>query len=898
MPRKPKTKIQRIHAVPHFHFDLEWWKTEPGYAADTAGILDEAVTMLEQHPEFTFVLDQATAIKPWWDANPQVHAQVKDWIREGRIECVGGTWAAPDENIPTGEALIRNFLLGRRFFEKEMEAPVCTAWEIDEFGHPEQMPQIFTGCGFSQFVFARGVPMHKHTEHPTEFTWQAPDGSTILTHWMAAHYTGLVPFFNPLLNRISFTRELRARLAMQGRQSQSPHMFVPMGTDFQTPQADWLEFLPHWNRTRAEELEFSLPHRFFDAVRRDAPALPLVSGEFNPLLTGCYESREKIKRGCRVSQHGILEAEKLASVCHAMGWMPWPAKKFQIAWENILKNDFHDTICGTGTDAVYRDSLKRYDTAEAAIGDIRASAVRTLARNVDTKGAGSAILIFNSLNHAREEVVCAPIGKKLVKDYASGKSGPLAAYGPDGAAAPCQVCGDKGLFRAAAPSVGYSVYHIRPARKKDIRQWSNPFRTDGLTLDNGLVRITLDPRTGGIASLADSASGAEFLDPEDTRLMNGLVVEEDAGNLWTVQKTGRVWDDCDFPAPDIRVLQTGPVCAVVEVSGEHRDMQVRRRIILHAGSPRIDFVTNIDFKGRDLRVKAHFNMKDAHTTVFETPFCATERPAGHHCAQNWVDLAARGRGLAVFNSGNPGHDAAGNSLDLVLMRSVSVFPAEKIARFVGNNLPAVRRGLRDFLRHSIKGLGVNLGEWDMYDFHGLMLREWSSAGPPPDSKGKINLMDHLRPMLTPDQPADCWERGAHTFRYAALPHAGGFRGAALPLHALAFNTPLLAVPVKKSAGHMPATHSFLSTGPDPAVLLTALKKCESGAGLAARACDAHGHGAALRIKTSLPLDAPVPADMLENPQTPKSNKPARAAKTKLPPWRIQTFVMEKAAAQE
>jgi len=225
------------------------------------------------------------------------------------------------------------------------------------------------------------------------------------------------------------------------------------------------------------------------------------------------------------------------------------------------------------------------------------------------------------------------------------------------------------------------------------------------------------------------------------------------------------------------------------------------------------------------------------------------------------------------------------------MRSLSVFPVEKIARFVKSNLPALRRALRKAWRHTVQGLGVSLGEWDLYDFHGLLLREWSSAGPPADAQAGINIMDHIRPLLTPDEPADCWERGAHTFRYAALPHARGFRRASLPLQALAFNTPLAAIPVKKSKGALPARHSFLSTGPDQAVLLTALKKSENSPGLAARVYDAHGRGAAVKFRTTLPLGRARPANMIEEPQTAESSNKARA-KADLAPWRIQTYLMK------
>ncbi|MFH1539405.1 MAG: hypothetical protein ABIH66_10635, partial [bacterium] len=122
--REKKHELKEILAVPHFHYDVEWWKTEDGYNRDVEEILFKALDMLDEHPDFTYVIDQALALKPFWDNHPQHRDRIRRLVADGRVELVGGTWCAPDENIPLGEAFIRQFVYGLRFFEGEVGGKV------------------------------------------------------------------------------------------------------------------------------------------------------------------------------------------------------------------------------------------------------------------------------------------------------------------------------------------------------------------------------------------------------------------------------------------------------------------------------------------------------------------------------------------------------------------------------------------------------------------------------------------------------------------------------------------------------------------------------------------------------------------------------------------------------
>ena len=73
---KKRHNIRKAHATPHFHFDVERWKTEDGYNADVKAILNRAFELPETHPDFTYVIGQALALRPYWEKHPEMHEKI------------------------------------------------------------------------------------------------------------------------------------------------------------------------------------------------------------------------------------------------------------------------------------------------------------------------------------------------------------------------------------------------------------------------------------------------------------------------------------------------------------------------------------------------------------------------------------------------------------------------------------------------------------------------------------------------------------------------------------------------------------------------------------------------------------------------------------------------------
>ena len=90
---------------------------------------------------------------------------------------------------------------------------------------------------------------------------------------------------------------------------------------------------------------------------------------------------------------------------------------------------------------------------------VMASATEAVASGMDTQAKGAAIVVYNPLNVAREDVVEAAVG------FPGGTPKAVRVIGPDGKEVPAQLSNGKVLFVAKAPSVGYAVYDVAARRR-------------------------------------------------------------------------------------------------------------------------------------------------------------------------------------------------------------------------------------------------------------------------------------------------------------------------------------------------------------------------------------------------------------------------------------------------
>ena len=139
-----------FHLTGNSHIDAAWlwpWTETVDVVKRTFGT---AAQLMNEYPTYTFT--QSAAQYNVWIAekDPDLNEKIKQRIKEGRWEVVGGMWVEPDLNMPDGEAQARSLLLGKRFYQKEYGVDVRIGWNPDSFGYNWQLPQIYKRSGIDR----------------------------------------------------------------------------------------------------------------------------------------------------------------------------------------------------------------------------------------------------------------------------------------------------------------------------------------------------------------------------------------------------------------------------------------------------------------------------------------------------------------------------------------------------------------------------------------------------------------------------------------------------------------------------------------------------------------------------------------------------------------------------
>ena len=181
---KPWEQQFTIRLVGNSHIDMAWlwpWTETVEVVRNT---FQSVLDLMREYPDFKFTMSSARTYEWMQEKYPDLFAQIKQRVREGRWEIIGGMWVEPDLNMPDGESLVRQILVGKRYFQKNFGVDVKIGWNPDSFGYNWQLPQIYAKSGMGYFVTQKLLWAHEYTTFPYKlFWWQAPDGSRLLTYF-------------------------------------------------------------------------------------------------------------------------------------------------------------------------------------------------------------------------------------------------------------------------------------------------------------------------------------------------------------------------------------------------------------------------------------------------------------------------------------------------------------------------------------------------------------------------------------------------------------------------------------------------------------------------------------------------------------------------------------------
>ncbi|WP_027629198.1 alpha-mannosidase [Ruminiclostridium cellobioparum] len=650
----------RINAIGHAHIDLAWLWPIRETIRKGARTFSTALRNMERFPEYIFGASQAQLYQWVKEYYPALYEEVKQRIREGRWEVQGAMWVEADTNVSGGEALIRQVLHGKRFFQQEFGQDIRNLWLPDVFGYSAALPQILKKSGVDYFMTIK-LSWSKFNKHPHHtFWWEGLDGSRILAHMPpeGTYNSSAAP------RAVAFSEQ---EFLDKGVSDECLLLFG-IGDGGGGPGEEHLERLK-----RERDLNGLAPvtqgtaQGFFDRLEEASPMLKTWRGElYLEYHQGTYTTQSRNKRYNRKLELALRELE-FASVLfmvkqegREITGEVYPAELLDKTWKEMLLYQFHDILPGSSIGRVYKESLERYASmlgqVEAETGK-RYLSLCTGEASGEHAGTNSGdtghVQVFNSLSWEREE----------------------------------WISHEGNWCKAKVPPMGYAVVPLNAGNGNTAGEAAGAYSggqllSTGDVMENDIFSIVFS-ENGFIKSIYDKAEKRHII-PEGA-VANGLALYEDKGDAWDFpvyydEKPGEL-----LTLIDSSVYTDGPQI-IRESSFRTPSGQsiLEQKVVLTLGKRQIDFITAVDWNENSKMLRTSFPVNVyAQEATCEIQFGNIKRPTHRNTswdmakyevyAHKWVDISQGDYGVALLNDCKYGHKVLDNILDLNLLRSTS-FP--------------------------------------------------------------------------------------------------------------------------------------------------------------------------------------------------------------------------------
>ncbi len=765
------------YLVPHTHYDVVWAFSKEEYLKINEAILEQALRLMK-NPEFKFSLEQTFLLKEMEKRSPSLFQRLKKKVKAGKCEIIDGQYLMPDAMLPTGEVLVRDILVGKRYCEQKFGIEVPVAWAADSFGMNAQLPQIYKKAGYKWLAFRRGA---RADITESEFLWKGLDGTTILAHWFPLGYrAGL---------NIDEWEESFAELK---KFASTPYILMPCGSGSMPPQPEIIPEVKNWNLTHPDtQMKIATPKEFFQALESSKKRFEVIEGElYDDELADVFpqvcSSRSWIVQGVRECEGLLITAEEFATIAWLLG-TEYPTDELQQAWEKALFLAFHDVITGCGVDEIYEEVREISASLKSNLSQILNESLVYIAKKINAKGTA----VFNPLPWP-------------IKNW---------------------VESAKGGFIADVPPLGYKVYKSAPQKTKKP---SDRIKIKGNEIETPFFRLNVDDKSGII----------EVSDKAGERILSGneIIIEDEVGDLYyhrsrfspelIKSESGEGIQYGSFKPKGLRIENEGSRLRLVfdneyycltwpyrlqqrfpPMLYKYKTLDIQKEVIIYSDIPRLEFITRIDNKYPNIRLRVKFDtFIDRKVCFRETQFGVipepTEffirgegaKPSGIPNFLSWFDVSDGTRGITFMNKGLPAVEKVGTAAYITLFRSVYGLSADGI------------------------------------------------AGP-----------------LVPTPKA--LELESYTFEYAVQPHEGDWRQAEMYKQAQEFHHLPLAIQTY-AGGDLPSEYSFLKLSPHN-LILSALKKAEDSNGVILRFFETRGETTQAEVELFRAIKRLTTVDLLE-----------------------------------
>lgn len=679
-----------VHSIGHTHIDVAWKWPLKQTRQKAVRSFNTVLNLMERYPEYRFMSSQPQLYEFVKEEAPELFERIKEKIKEGRWEAEGAAWVEPDCNLSSGEALIRQILYGRRFFEKELGAePNEVLWLPDVFGYSAAMPQILKKSGISYFMTTK-ISWNEYNKFPYDtFVWKGIDGSEVLSYLITTkdYYKkndGNDPSFNTTYNgRQNVSQVMGTWQRYQNKDlSQDVLTCFGYGDGGGGPTEEMLEESRRmeYGVARCPRTRQTFVKEFFHILeeRMDRKRLPSWSGElYLEFHRGTYTSMAKNKWYNRKSEFLCGDGEVYSVMAMELSdGFTYPKKEMDDNWKILLLNQFHDILPGSSIKEVYEDSAVQYEKLLKSGREIVRNAKEQMKRALGFGANGDRLMVWNNLSFLRTGV--------LEMDREVELPGVPVQKGADG----------YWLYLAKeVPAKGYQVYGEKISGCQKASAVSDVLENVCLNeqgipsgIETPFYKIEFN-ESGEMTRIYDKREERELLKPGCVG--NQLIVYEDRPleyDCWNIDATyeEHSWQ-LDLPQ-EFKVLENGPVRGCIYIKRPYLSSVVKQRIYFYNHTARIDFKTDVDWHEHQMLIKTAFPLDILCSSAdYEIQFGNVKRPTHENtswdqarfetCGHKWADISEDGYGVALLNDCKYGYDIHDSVMRLTLLTS-GIFPNE------------------------------------------------------------------------------------------------------------------------------------------------------------------------------------------------------------------------------
>ena len=660
-------------AVGHTHIDVAWlWRLRQS-REKACRSFSTVLKLMEEYPEYKFMSSQAQLYEYVKEDYPEVFEKIKERVKEGRWEAEGSMWVEADTNVASGEALVRQFMVGKRFFRDEFGVDNKIMWLPDVFGYSAAIPQLIKKSGMEYFMTTK-ISWNEYNKFPYDtFKWRGIDGTEVLSHFPPSCHATVDERKDW---QTTYNSKLRPLYVIGGYKRYSQKnlgkdflMSYGFGDGGGGPTIEMLEYGKRMSKgiqgcpvvKQSSSLDF---FRDLDKKVSGNKRLPTWCGElYLEFHRGTLTSQARNKKYNRKSECLYHDVETFSAIANKETSFAYPKEELLKNWKTILLNQFHDILPGSSIRPVYDDSAEDYERVLNEGCKMAGDAMGSLVSKINLKE--DSLVVFNTTGFQRKDAVVFDVDV----------DGDFAIFDKDGNEIPYQkTYNGKYILIANVPAKGYTAYAIRrcaPSTFQNVNATANKAETPFFTIDFN--------DEGNISRLIHKESGRS-VSPDGEAVGKVTAYQDRPHNheAWDIKcYFDEVSWSLDFK--NVEIVEIGAVRAVYKVERTFRESTFTEFYCVYNDLERIDVDYEADWKEDHVVLKADYPVDvNAVRATFDIQFGNIERSTTTNTTwefaqfeesmHKWVDLSDNSFGLSIINDCKYGCDVKDGHIRPTLFR--------------------------------------------------------------------------------------------------------------------------------------------------------------------------------------------------------------------------------------